>query len=86
MYREIYVHIFAITKQSIQYIDVCSVKNEAILSQIPCCMGFFFFYQFECLRFMCSAISVGPRGMVQPIAAPVLKTFTMTNIKDGGIH
>ncbi len=39
----------------------------------------------KCLRAMCSAISVGPRGMVQPIAAAVFKTFTMTN-KDGGIH
>ncbi len=48
--------------------------------------SFYFIYQFECLRIMCSAISVGPRGMVQPIAAAVLKTFTMTNIKDGGIH
>ncbi len=34
---------------------------------------------------MCSAISLGPRGMVQPIAAAVLKTFTMMN-KDGDIH
>ncbi len=37
------------------------------------------------LHVMCLAISVGLRGMVQPIAAAMLKTFTMTN-KDGGIH
>ncbi len=45
----------------------------------------FFFDQLDCLCVMCSAISVGPRGMVQPIAAAVLKTFIMTN-KDGDIH
>ncbi len=41
--------------------------------------------QLWCLRSMSYAISVGPRGMVQPIAAAMLKTFTMTN-KNGGIH
>ncbi len=41
--------------------------------------------QLGCLHVMCSPISVGPHGMVQPIAAAVLKTFTMPN-KDGGIH
>ncbi len=39
----------------------------------------------ECLRSMCSTISVGPPGMVQPIVAAVLETFVMMN-KDGAIH
>ncbi len=47
--------------------------------------GLIFFNQLECLRVICSAISVGPHRMVQPIAMAVLKTFTMTN-KDGAIH
>ncbi len=83
MYREINVHIFAITKQSIHWRLYC-VKNEAILSQIPRGSGCVL-TKVGCLCVMCSAISVGPCGMVQPIAAAVLKTFTMTN-KDGGIH
>ncbi len=41
--------------------------------------------QRECLRSMCSAISMGPHGMVQPIAAAVLETFVMMN-KDGAVH
>ncbi len=52
------------------------------LSQIPCCEGAcFFFDQLECLH----TISIGPGGMVQPIAVAVLKAFPMMN-KDGGIH
>ncbi len=42
-------------------------------------------YRFEFLRTMCLAISMEPRGMVERIAAAVLKTFTMTN-KDGTLH
>ncbi len=34
---------------------------------------------------MCSTISVGPHGMVQPIAAAVLETFIMMN-KDDTLH
>ncbi len=35
--------------------------------------------QLGCLHAMCSAISMGPCGMVQPITMTVLKTFTMMN-------
>ncbi len=42
-------------------------------------------YRFKCLRTMCSAISVEPHGMVEPITAAVLETFTMTN-KDGALN
>ncbi len=85
-YREIYVHIFAITSLYSLYSILSSVlcKNDNIVSN-SMLRKCFFFNQLECLFVMCSAISVGPCGMVQPIAAAVLKTFTMTN-KDGSIH
>ncbi len=87
MYREIYVHIFMYI-----YFTVYSILTSVLKKIKQYCLKFhaawerFFFNQLDCLHVMCSAISVGPRGMVQPIAAPVLKTFTMTNIKDCGIH
>ncbi len=57
-------------------------KNETILSQIPCCRSALWLYQFEYTRIMCSAISMKPHGMIQPIEAAVLETFVMMN-KDG---
>ncbi len=39
-------------------------------------------YRFEYICTICSAISMKPHGMVQPITAAVLETFIMTN-KDG---
>ncbi len=36
MYREIYIHVFAIIKQPTYHIGVCIVfKNETIFTQIP---------------------------------------------------
>ncbi len=47
-------------------------------------MNMLWLYRFECLRAMCSAISMGPRGMVRPIAVAVLENLVMTN-KDGAL-
>ncbi len=61
------------------------IKNEAILTQIPSYWGVLWLYRFEYLRTMCSAISVGPSGMVQTIAETVLETFVVVN-KNGPVH
>ncbi len=64
---------------------LCKKKYEAILTKIPCFGAALWLYRFKYLRTMCSAISVEPPGMVQPIAVAVLETFVMTN-KDGALH
>ncbi len=58
---------------------------KPILIQIPCCGAVLWLYRFEYLRTICSAISMKPCAMVQPIAAAVLETFVMMN-KDGTHH
>ncbi len=69
MYREIYVHVFAIIKHP------HSILASVLLKKIKqYCLKFhaageqLCFNQLRCLLAMCSAISVGPRGMFQPIA------------------
>ncbi len=86
MYREIYLHIFASPNSLYSILtSVLCKKIEAILTQIPCCREALWLYRFKYPRTICSAISVKPRGMVQPIATAVLETFIMTN-KDGAHH
>ncbi len=48
MYREIYIHVFVIFKQPTYHIGICIVlKNEAILTQIPCSNSTWFHSGFE---------------------------------------
>ncbi len=61
------------------------MKQYNVLIQIPCCGAALWLYRLEYLRTICSAISVKPHGMVQPITAAVLESFVMTN-KDGAHH
>ncbi len=78
-------------------VSVLCKKNEAILTQIPCFRAVLWLYRFEwnyMVWFSQSHITCSyankmaapiPRGIVQPIAAAVLKTFAMTN-KDCVLH